>query len=295
MSLSRTYPQFPVHKFGVELIFEFRDYTRVMEFLRYLALLLLSVGCLGASAPDWQTRQPSSLLPAQVAKADSLAQHRRLFYVGLALYPEQWSQNDVVDLSEALRKTTSFEVVPLIASNMRAGSPGTYPVADDAAIAGLIRTASARAGPDDIVFVHISTHGGAGVLARKIAGGPDTALTARQLASELSALGAHRTVIVISACYSGSLIGAVRSPARIVITAARADRSSFGCAASSRHTFFGEAELRGFGKHGRSRHQVVAVIRDDVATMEHARRYTRSLPQVSVGARVTDLYESPMF
>ena len=99
----------------------------------------------------------------------------------------------------------------------------------------------------------------------------------------------------MSACFSGSLIGAVRSPARIVITAARADRSSFGCEASSRHTFFGEAELRGFGEHGRSLHQVVAVIRDDVAVMERASHYRPSLPQVSVGVQVTDLYESPMF
>jgi hypothetical protein len=258
------------------------------------AILLVFAACLAACAPDWRADQPS-LLAAQLAKADSPAKHPRLFYVGLALYPEQWSQNDVVDLAEALRNTSSFEVVPLIASNMLAGSRGTYPVADDAAISGLIRTAAARAGPDDIVFVHISTHGGPGVLARKIAGGPETALTAAQLASRLSALGTHRTVIIISACYSGSLIGAVRSPARIVITAARADRSSFGCEASSHHTFFGEAELRGFGEQGRTLHQVVAVIRDDVATMEHASRYTPSLPQVSVGAQVTDLYESPMF
>jgi hypothetical protein len=265
-----------------------------MQSFRCCALLLLSVARLGACAPDWRTQQPS--LPAtQIAQADAATEHRRLYYVGLALYPEQWSQNDVVDLSEALRNASSFEVVPLIASNMLAGGSRTYPVADDAAIAGLVHTAAERAGPDDVVFVHISTHGGPGVLARKIADGPETELTAAQLASELSPLAGHRTVIVVSACYSGSLIGAVRSPERIVITAARADRSSFGCEASSRHTFFGNAELRGFGEHGRSLHQVVAVIRDQVAVMEQASHYRPSLPQVSVGAQVTDLYESPMF
>jgi hypothetical protein len=262
---------------------------------RCAAALIVCVSWLVACAPDWRAEQPS-LLAAQLAKADGTATHRRLFYVGLALYPEQWSQNDVVDLAAALTNASGFEVVPLIASNTVGEDPRTYPVADDDAIAGLIRAAAERAGPEDLVFVHISTHGGPGVLARKIDGGPQTVLTAAQLASALAPLGAHRTVIVLSACYSGSLIGAVRSPERIVITAARADRSSFGCEASSRHTFFGDAEVQGFGVRGRSLHQVVTVIRDDVAAMEQAKRYTPpSLPQVSVGADVMDFYERPVF
>src|SRR5208282_1179405 len=195
-----------------------------------------------------------------------------------------------------LRTTSSLEVVPLIASNFIADGPRPYPVADDAAIVGLVRTAAERAGPDDLVFVHISTHGGPGVLARKIEGRPTEILRAAGLARLLAPLGAHHTVIVLSACYSGSLIGTLRSPDRIIMTAARADRSSFGCEASSRHTFFGDAELRGFDTRGRSLHQAFIVISDEVAAMEQASHYgPPSQPQVSVGAEVKDLYEAPVF
>ena len=48
-------------------------------------------------------------------------------------------------------------------------------------------------------------------------------------------------VIVISACYSGGFIDALRGPATMVITAARADRTSFGCGTQSPITDFGRA------------------------------------------------------
>ncbi len=266
-----------------------------MPHFRRLAVLLACTAWLGACAPDWQSDQPS-LLAAQTEKAATPAAHRRLYYIGLALWPEQWSQNDVVDLAQTLRATSNFEVVPLIASDFIADGPRTYPAADDATIASLVRTAAERAGPDDLVFVHISTHGGPGVLARKIEGGPQDILRAPGLARLLAPLAAHHTVIVLSACYSASLIASLRSPDRIIMTAARADRSSFGCQPSSRHTFFGDAELRGFDQRGRSLHQAFIVIKDEVALMEQARHYgPPSQPQVSVGADVKDLYEAPLF
>ena len=100
---------------------------------------------------------------------------------------------------------------------------------------------------------------------------------------------------MISACYSGSFIRDLRETRRIILTAARADRSSFGCAAESRHTLFGEAELRAFGEPDRSLRQVFVVIRRDVATMERRRHFTPSEPQVFVGVDVADLYDEPAF
>jgi len=50
----------------------------------------------------------------------------------------------------------------------------------------------------------------------------------------------HR-VIVISACYSGGFIDALRNDATLLVTAARADRASFGCGTDSDITDFGRA------------------------------------------------------
>jgi hypothetical protein len=218
---------------------------------------------------------------------------RQLFYIGLGLYSEQWSENDVVELAGLLQRASKFRVVPLIASNVNPASR-QYPIADDATIAALVGKAARQAGPDDIVFVDISSHGGRRVLARKVGNGETTALPSRDLARKLAPLDGHRTIIVVSACYSGSLIGDLRSPDRIIITAARSDRSSFGCSPDSHHTLFGEAELEAF-QPDRSLHQVFAAMREDVARMEMQRRYEPSEPQVWVGAEVTGLYEAPVF
>jgi len=48
-------------------------------------------------------------------------------------------------------------------------------------------------------------------------------------------------VIVISACYSGGFIDALKNDTSMIITAARADRASFGCGSDSDITDFGRA------------------------------------------------------
>jgi peptidase C13-like protein len=48
-------------------------------------------------------------------------------------------------------------------------------------------------------------------------------------------------VIVISACYAGGFIDALKNDTTMIITAARADRTSFGCGTNSDITDFGRA------------------------------------------------------
>jgi hypothetical protein len=255
--------------------------------------LLFTLSCLcGCAGPS--EAQQAALLAAQQAVANTRSDGRRLFYIGLALFPEQWSENDVVDLGNLLQKNTQLHVVQLIASNS-ANEPRRYPVADDRAIAALVRSAADHAAPDDIVFVHISTHGNRGWLASQLAKGPPRMITAAQLASQLAPLDRQANVIIISACYSGSLIPSLQAPRRIVITASRADRNSFGCSPASSHTYFGDAELHAFAGSGHSLQQIVGDLSDTVATMEHQTRLTPSEPQVSIGNDVGGLYVAKLF
>ncbi|WP_285518486.1 C13 family peptidase, partial [Thermolongibacillus altinsuensis] len=50
-------------------------------------------------------------------------------------------------------------------------------------------------------------------------------------------------VIVVNACYSGGFIPPLRGNDTLVMTAARSDRSSFGCGTESDITYFGHAWL----------------------------------------------------
>jgi len=50
-------------------------------------------------------------------------------------------------------------------------------------------------------------------------------------------------VVVVNACYSGGFLDALRDDSTMVMTSARADRTSFGCGADSDITYFGKAFL----------------------------------------------------
>jgi len=70
---------------------------------------------------------------------------------------------------------------------------------------------------------------------------PADPLYSDDLKEMLDESGIKWRVLVISACYSGSFIGPVWDAHTLVITAARYDRSSFGCGSERDWTYFGEA------------------------------------------------------
>src|SRR5665213_3526507 len=65
-----------------------------------------------------------------------------------------------------------------------------------------------------------------------------------------NACGAKPSVIVISSCFSGQFVPALEGDNRVVLTAARADRTSFGCGESDQFTFFDYCFLQALPKSG---------------------------------------------
>lgn len=92
-------------------------------------------------------------------------------------------------------------------------------------------------------FVHMTSHGAkqAGFYLSRIRG----VLTPSDLAQLVDrACGQAPTVILVSACYSGQFITEkLKGPNRVILTAAREDRTSFGCSADTRYTFWDECVL----------------------------------------------------
>jgi hypothetical protein len=149
-----------------------------------------------------------SLLPPVAAQP---ADGRRLFYIGLALFAESWSENDVVELADQLRNESNFMIVPMIASDL---ASQRYPIADDGTIATMVSRTVAQVRPGDVIFVNISTHGGPGELARKVGSHRATGMSSRALARALAPLAGHPTIRHFR--YSGSLIGDLHAPKRIM-------------------------------------------------------------------------------
>lgn len=69
-------------------------------------------------------------------------------------------------------------------------------------------------------------------------------LTPRRLARIVGAgCGNRPTAIVVSACFSGIFVPALAAKNRLILTAARRDRSSFGCGQTDRYPYFDECVL----------------------------------------------------
>jgi len=56
--------------------------------------------------------------------------------------------------------------------------------------------------------------------------------------------GPRPTVVIVSACFSGVFTPALKGQNRMVLTAARRDRSSFGCSESDKYPFFDDCLLK---------------------------------------------------
>lgn len=101
--------------------------------------------------------------------------------------------------------------------------------------------------------------------------------------------GAAPTVVIVSSCYSGQFaVPPMTRPNRIVLTAARSDRTSFGCGAGFTFTYFDEC-LLGSLPNAANWEQVYARTRGCVAQREHQIGAVASEPQAYFGDAVRDL------
>ena len=117
------------------------------------------------------------------------------------------------------------------------------PMATVTSIREAIRTIATRMDRDnDILFVFMTSHGGKdhefklNQNAMSLRG-----LRPQELARMLEEARIHWKVVLVSACYSGGFVEPLKSESTMVITAARADRTSFGCADENDFTYFGRA------------------------------------------------------
>ena len=97
---------------------------------------------------------------------------------------------------------------------------------------------------NDILFVLLTSHGTQDhLLYVNMDPLPLDSIAPEDLADIFAKAKIRYKVIVISACYSGGFIDALKDDTTMIITAARADRTSFGCGSDSDITDFGRAFL----------------------------------------------------
>jgi Peptidase C13 family len=145
-----------------------------------------------------------------------------------------------------------------------------------------------KAGPGEACLVYVTSHGirGEGVElsfdgAVLLPGELDRALAI--------GCGNAPTVAIVSACFSGSFAAPPMERAnRIVITAARADRTSFGCSADQTYTYFDRCLLANLDR-APTWQALFDAARACVEQRERRSRFVSSQPQGWFGQAVAEM------
>jgi hypothetical protein len=164
-------------------------------------------------------------------------------------------------------------------SGLPRGSPDTLSIA-------LARVAELMDRNEDVLILYSTSHGAAFGLSYHDGDQGYGLISPFRLWSVLNDLGLNNRLLILSACYSGVFVPLLSSDSSVVMTAASADRSSFGCQAENDWTFFGDALVN----HELRKPQPLAAAfeqaRTTVGKWEGDNRLTPSQPQISVGAGV---------
>ncbi len=208
----------------------------------------------------------------------------RLFFVGFAGYG--W---EAVFKREALAVRALFDE--------RFGTKGRSMVLvnhpstiDDTALASAVnldRTLQHIGGlmnkDADTLFLFLTSHGRKDLFAVEMPGFAFDGLTPADLKAMLDRARIKNRVVVVSACHSGSFIPTLAEPSTLVIAAAHADRTSFGCEDRREWTYFGDAFFNRALRQERSFERAFELARRTIGRWEARERLTRSLPQIAGG------------
>ncbi|MHC8335967.1 C13 family peptidase [Pseudomonas sp. LB3P25] len=142
-------------------------------------------------------------------------------------------------------------------------------------------TLAERSGPEDLIFIYMTSHGTSEhelVLDQPRMELSD--LPADELAAVLAPLKNRDKIIVISSCYSGGFIPALKDERTLIMTASRADRVSFGCSEEANFTYFGDALFAQALNQTDDLEQAFKLAKATVAERELADSFEASEPQI---------------
>lgn len=155
------------------------------------------------------------------------------------------------------------------------------PLATRESLTRAVRALAERSGPEDLVFIYLTSHGSRSHELSIDQPRLELAdLPASELAALLKPLAGRDKVIVISACYSGGFIPLLQDDHTLVMTAARADRVSFGCSEENDFTYFGRALFAEALQQTDDLQRAFELAKRTVAEREQADDFEPSEPQL---------------
>ncbi len=161
------------------------------------------------------------------------------------------------------------------------------PLASRESLRQAIQMLAERSGSEDLIFLYLTSHGSRDhQLVLQQPGLELNNLPAAELAELLKPLRERHKVLVISACFSGGFIAPLQDDKTLIMTAARADRVSFGCSEENDFTYFGRALFEQALQQTDDLGQAFALAKRYVSEREKAEDFEASEPQLADAPQV---------
>lgn len=248
-----------------------------------------------ASVREDNIYRQSHLLTEALSKLEpGRAGQVELYFVGAAGYASQdvfmREVNSITRLFDE-RFDTAGRSLKLINN---ADTIRDVPIASKTALQQTFRRLAELMNPDeDILFLFMTSHGSKehkfsldfGMMRFNDLDPP-------ALRMLLDDAGIRRRVIVVSACYSGGFIDALKNDDTLVITAAAADKNSFGCNNENDYTYFGKAYFDEALRKTYSFTEAFEMAKPLIAEREKKDEYTPSEPQIALGKNIEPVLEA---
>ena len=171
-------------------------------------------------------------------------------------------------------------------STLPRGTPETFGIA-------LARVAELMNRNEDVLVVYTTGHGTPYGLYYNDADNGYGAISPNRLHDILDQVGIRNRLLILSACFSGVFVPRMQAENTAIVTAASADRSSFGCVAENDWTFFGDAMINHALRKPQSLVAAGLEAGGLIMQWEAQGGVTPSNPQVSYGSKV-DAWLAPL-
>ena len=233
--------------------------------------------------------QPARIAAAVGRVAPAVPGKPHLYFVGFAGVGEQAVFKREARYAQqvfAERFGTAERSVELI-NDIR--DRDSYPLATVSGLDQAVTQVAARMDPDeDVLVLVLTSHGSEDGLAVSNGSLPLAQLGPADLQEILDDSRIKWRIVIVSACYSGVFLDELKSDTTLVITAADAEHSSFGCDDSRELTWFGEAFLRDSLSKAGSFEDAFKSAAALIRQRETAEHQVHSNPQLSMGPRMRE-------
>lgn len=213
-----------------------------------------------------------------------------VFFIGMAGYADQdVFMREVDSVARLFRERFDADghIIRLVNNNKTLAS---LPIASTSSLkAALNRVAQVMNKDEDVLFLFLTSHGSAShQLAIELSPLNLNQLDPLYLRKLLDDSGIKNRVVVVSACYSGGFINALKDEHTLVISAAAPNKTSFGCSNENNWTYFDDAYFNHALRKTRSFVEAFNLAKPQIAAREQQEKFDPSDPQMALGAAMRD-------